>query len=406
MEPVNDRDPDPRPATPYAKRRRSIKWSLISLAALLVLFYGGMGWVFSSKIQDDAFAIEAPGVPKYETEVLSVGQGQITLSLDSDSEHLEEPGIRGMSWRAGYGQVGEILQRKQGTSVTRQYFPIVGMPVAGDLVDLDGFAYPGDPLTAFGLSFDLVTYQSDLGPIHAWLIPESGDSWAILVHGKSSPRRDTLRLLPVLHGIGLNVLIIDYRNDVGAPRDRSGVYGYGKTEWRDVEAAVRYAQDEGADSVALVGFSMGGGIVASFMLESPLAASIDAVVLDSPMLDFSQTIDLGARHSSIPVIGLPVPQSLTNVAKVLATWRFDIDWSAVNYLDDLADPSLYDTPTLVFHGTEDERVPLATSRQFAEQRPDAVRLETFEDAGHVLSWNVDQARYEQALIDFLKGLLG
>ena len=266
------------------------------------------------------------------------------------------------------------------------------------MLDLDGFAFPVDPQIAHGLSFESVTYASDIGDMAGWYLPGSTDSWVVFVHGKGASLREVLRILPPLAGAGYHVLAVNYRNDVGMPQDPSGVYGYGKTEWRDVEGAVAYARSHGAGDIALVGYSMGGGIAISFMLNSTAAADVDALVLDSPMLDFSATVDLGASKTSLPVVGLPVPQSLTNVAKVIAGWRFAIDWDTINYSDEIY---RLDTPVLLIHGTEDERVPIETSEQFAAERPDVVQFERFAQAGHVLSWNVDVARYESLLIDFL-----
>ena len=384
--------------------RRMLRRSLLIVAALVIVFHAGLGWIFSSKIHDDALVVEAPGGPDYEVEVLAADDGTVELSLASGNHHLDEPGIRGVAWPGGYGQVGEIVELSD-DSVTRTYIPIEGTPTVGERLDMDGFAYPVDPSAAHGLEFTNITYPGELGPIEAWFVDGTSDDWVVVVHGKTAPRREALRLLPVLNRAGYDVLMIDYRNDVGAPQDPSGFYQYGVTEWRDIEGAVGYAVDRGASSIAVVGFSMGGGIASSFLTRSPLAAKVDAAVLDSPMLDFSATIDLGAANSSLPVVGLPIPQSLTAVAKLLASWRFDVDWSQADYLNDMIDPG-YATPTLVIHGTEDERTPLSSSRELAVARPDVVRLEVFEHAGHMLSWNVDPERYETAVIEFLGDALG
>lgn len=76
-------------------------------------------------------------------------------------------------------------------------------------------------------------------------------------------------------------------------------------------------------------------------------------------------------------------------------------WEAIDY-GSRADQ--LDIPILIFHGTEDQSVPIETSRDLAEARPDLVTLVEFEGAEHVGSWNVDQERYEEELELFLKGL--
>jgi uncharacterized protein len=49
---------------------------------------------------------------------------------------------------------------------------------------------------------------------------------------------------------------------------------YGLTEWRDLAAAAQYALARGARRLLLVGYSMGGAIVVSFLEHSPLAARV------------------------------------------------------------------------------------------------------------------------------------
>jgi len=127
------------------------------------------------------------------------------------------------------------------------------------------------------------------------------------------------------------VLDVAYRNDAGAPLDPSHRYGYGATEWRDLEAAVQYARGHGAQQVVLFGSSMGGSIVASFLEHSASASAVRGVVLDAPALDFRATVDFGATQRSLP-LGLPIPGVLTSVAEWIAGWRYHVEWAAVDYL--------------------------------------------------------------------------
>jgi len=89
------------------------------------------------------------------------------------------------------------------------------------------------------------------------------------------------------------------------PEDPSGLLRYGLTEWKDLEAEVEYAIDQGSAGVVLMGLSMGGGVIAAFLERSDLASEVRALVLDAPMLDFSQTIDDNASRERLPVIGTP-----------------------------------------------------------------------------------------------------
>ena len=85
---------------------------------------------------------------------------------------------------------------------------------------------------------------------------------------------ETVRAVPVARELGLTSLLISYRNDEGAPA--TGTYGFGLTEWRDLEAAVVQLRGEGHDRLLLVGASMGGAIVGQFMARSPEARAAPA----------------------------------------------------------------------------------------------------------------------------------
>jgi alpha-beta hydrolase superfamily lysophospholipase len=208
-------------------------------------------------------------------------------------------------------------------------------------------------------------------------------------------------VLPVFEDAGIPSLTISYRNDPGAPEDPSGLLRYGLTEWQDLEAAVTYARGEGAERIVLYGASMGGGIVMAFLARSGLTDLVSAVVLDAPMLDFSSTVDDNATRETLPVIGVPLPTSLTATAKWIADRRFDVGWEELDYLEDTG---VYgELPFLVFHGAEDTTVPIATTRRFARLEPETVTLVECPQADHLECWNVDPEGYGLTLGAFLEG---
>ena len=79
-----------------------------------------------------------------------------------------------------------------------------------------------------------------------------------------------------------------------------------------------------------------------------------------------------------------------------------IDWEATDYLSDENLTNLH-APMLILHGTNDESVPISTSREMAERRSDIATLVETE-AGHVRNWNIDPDAFEQIVSDFLAGL--
>jgi uncharacterized protein len=389
------------------RRRRRWPWPIVVLALLLVVaavFYLGGGWYFSGRLYQQGLsgAAKRAARPTYDLSVAAVGSGTITLGVPTDPGQLLTPGVWGLQWPTGYGQVTTILARGQGT-VTRAFRHLAGAPlVAGARVALDNKAFPSNPRVGLGIGFHDVAYQGPLGSYPAWFIPGSSDTWAVLVHGNALDRLDTIKVVPALHRLGLPVLMISYRNDAGAPRDPSGMLRYGQTEWQDLAAAVQYALGQGARRVLLVGYSMGGAVVVSFLERSALAARVAGVVLDAPMLDFGRSVDLGASRQRLPLVGLPLPQSLTAVAKWIASWRYRVDWGSLDYLDGAAKLR---APILLFHGSADTRVPIATSDQLARVAADVTYVRV-RDADHLDSWNLDPARYDRAVQAFVERALG
>jgi pimeloyl-ACP methyl ester carboxylesterase len=377
---------------------RLLPWRALLLALLGIAVVGfaavaGGGWYYSDQLREGAL------VPKHDPsepdlEVLALEEGRVTLRATPETSkdgYWTKDAIFGLEWEDGYGQVGAILEIDD-QRVVREFFPLHGDPEVGDLVRLDRFAFPGDPRQAHDIPFEEVTFTSPLGDFAAWFVDGPRDTWVIFVHGRGTDRREALRMLPSVTELGLPFLAITYRNDVGAPSSPDGYYRFGQTEWEDLEAAAEYAVQHGADELVLVGYSMGGAIVVNFLYESPLADRVVGAVLDAPMLDFAATVDLGARQQGAPGF-------LTEVARRIAGFRFGIDWGELDYLkraDELA------APILLFHGDEDDTVPVETSDALAEARPDIVTYVRVPEAGHVCTWNVDPAAYDTAVGDFLE----
>jgi uncharacterized protein len=385
-------------------RGRSRPWRLLWAVVVLLLvlglaFFAGGGWFYSGEIRDGALASVPPGAPDLRTRVLAVGHGTITLARDPQSpEALTTPGTWGLIWQGGYGRLGAI-RSQAGDRIERAFRRLRGPnPRTGDRTAVDGYAWPADPALAAGRPAREVTYPSPLGPAPAWRVDGRRDTWVLLVHGYNAARTETLRTLATVAAQGYPALAISYRNDPGAPHTADGLRHWGTTEWRDLEAATRYAIDQGAAGVVLAGYSMGGAVVASFLLSSPLASRVRGVVLDAPALDLGEVIDHGAEDRELPVLGTPVPPALTEVAKGIAGLRYDLNWGDLDYADRAGGLR---SPILLFHQTGDPTVPVAISERLARARPDLVTFERFGGDGHVQSWNVDRPRYERALRAFL-----
>jgi hypothetical protein len=374
---------------------RALVWAVV--LAAVVLHTGG-AWYFSDQLRADALVV-APDQPSYDIVVAGFGEGTISLrSVEGDGDILTDPGVMGLDWRTGYGQLGEPATPEPDGSITRPLRVLEGdLPTVGRLTAADAYAYPGDPGRAFDLVFDEVAYDTPLGPMGAWRLRGIEETWVIHLHGKGSGRGEALRLVGPVAASGYPQLVVSYRNDPGQPADPSGFYQYGATEWEDVAAAVEFAVTGGADRVVLVGYSTGAALALAYLLRVE-DAPIAGLVFDSPNIDFGATVDYGASQRTLPVVSLPIPPTLVWAAEQTAALRFGIDWGALDYI---ARADELEVPVLVIHGTADTTVPLETSQRFGVARPDLVTLVQVPDAEHVRSWNVDPSSYERRVLEFL-----
>ncbi|HET7846787.1 MAG TPA: alpha/beta hydrolase, partial [Acidimicrobiia bacterium] len=246
----------------------------------------------------------------------------------------------------------------------------------------DGFEIDGDELVPVSGDYELeeVTYDTPLGPMVAWHLPADGTTWVIHIHGKGATPAEAEPMFGPLQDAGYPQLAITYRNDDGQPEDPSGYYQYGATEWEDVAGAVDYAMANGAERVVLNGYSTGGAHAMSFMYRQSIDR-VSGVLLDSPNLDLSETVDYAASQRELPLLPFNVPPTLSATAQFFTALRIDINWRSLDYVERSA-VSLRQ-PVLVHHGTADLTVPISESIELAETKPDLVQLIQVEGADHV-----------------------
>jgi alpha-beta hydrolase superfamily lysophospholipase len=349
---------------------------------VLLLALALAGWHFAS------FVLVPDHSPwSDQVEIEEVSPGRIELKR---SDASERPGVYGLVWQAGHAIAGPILSETD-VAVTRRLSDVDGYLALGTEAGFDTNVYSGNPHETRGLPFRSVAVPTELGPMPAWEIPARGNAWAILVHGINDNREVGLRIAPTLHRAGFNSLLISYRDDLGAPSSPDGLHHQGETEWHDLESAVRYALRRGARRLVLDGYSMGGALITQFMEHSPLAARIDGLILDAPALDWKAILEFNATRMGFPSFAaLPVEWAIEA--------RIDVDWDSLDALRHRED---FQLPILLFHGEDDQVVPIATSEDFAAELPRWVTYYAVPKAGHTQGWNVNPALYEHRVERFL-----
>lgn len=362
------------------------RWALVASAAVAIVALAvgvAAAWHFSS-------AVLVPDHSPWpaETTVESLPKGRIVLE---STEESRRPGVYGIEWQGGRAIVGAIVA-EGGETVTRRLRALDGYLAPEEKVAFDPDVWAGEPSAALGIPSATVAIHDEAGAMPAWFVPGHERTWAIVVHGINGTPGEGLRVVPALRRAGLPTLLITYREDLGAAPSPDGFHHMGLTEWRDLGAAARYALAHGARRLVLVGYSMGGAIVTQFMERSPLAPKVAGLVLDAPVLDWQAVLSFNATRMGFPsFLAKPVEWAIGA--------RIDADWGS---LDAISHPEAFRLPILLFHGTEDDVVPISTSDGFAAELPRWVTYFRVPDAGHTEAWNVDPRRYERRLAAFLR----
>lgn len=372
--------------------RKIPRWTgtavLIGIGITAVVLFV-VAWLSANQIRSDLLVPVADDRP-YDIEVIRTPPARLVIA---GTDEPARGGIWGFETEETHTQLTSLLNRTQ-TDTEWAATPYVGDAMVGVMGRVDVDAFPVDPMVSYGLGFEDVRAPGDLGPLPAWLIDGRRSTWVIVAHGKGvDSRTQALRMIPSLVESGYPVLVVSYRNDEGAPRDPSGLRSWGLTEWRDLDAAVRLAEREGAQDYILIGHDLGAEIVSTFLHESDSVGNVLGVVFDSPALDLAGALDYNSG---------PVASFVGDLGQQMARLRFGMEWDE---LDQVARADQFDVPILALHGARDEIAPIAITEAFVAARPDLARLVRFEQGGHGDLWNVDRARYEAEVMAFLESFV-
>ncbi|MFF4860932.1 alpha/beta hydrolase [Streptomyces sp. NPDC002405] len=374
----------------------TVKATAAAVTAALVA--GAAASVAAGRLASDAALKALPGRPLPTEPRLSVhgtAAGQISLTRDLASLR---PGTYGLAGNGSHAVVGPVLPtapHRPDTVVRRLERVTHGALHRGDKVWLTPNLHVGNPRSALGIEHAEVDVPGELGPLPAWFVPGVRETWVIAVHGLGATRELPMNIMGFLHRRHFPVLALAYRGDLGAPRPPDGLNHLGETEWRDLDAAIRYAVRYGAERIVLHGWSTGATMALRAATRSAVRERISGLVLDSPVLNWEVTLRAlaRARHTPGPLLPLAV-----RAAQGRTGLYGDRQAEAT-------DPEGLTVPTLIFHGPGDQVAPWQLSRRLAERRPNLVALHTVPNAPHGAMWNADPEGYEEDLRRFLTPLM-
>jgi len=395
------------------------------LIILIFIALGGAGWFFSGVIYEgglnpDFNDTESIGTAEDRVSVIKVNNNSIVLNVEEEMwGPLLERGVYGIIGQNGDAVVGNIIST-EGTIVERELINLNGTIVEGDrirgtsLVVLDskneykilgtsswsGQASEGvyTPKSVSGLDYETIYYQSDLGEFPAYLTNDGDVGIVIFVHGfRGDYSREVFAKMRAgeIVDMGYRSMIISYRNDKGLPKDPSGIFQYGTTEWKDIDGAIDKAL-EFTDNVVLWGTSGGGGPISSWLGNVGDSSKVKGIIYEAPVINFWESVEVNgsARYPW-------VPQQLFAYFKIFTEIRYGIDFQNMDFTDNVINS---DIPALLFHGDDDEWVPVEMSDFIAENRDTNFTYIRYENVGHVTSWNADPDNYVYQLENFLSSL--
>jgi len=376
-----------------------VKRSIVLGAGLLTASALGAGWTIARRLTEPA----SSRVFDLTIHDIEHDDGTQRVVLDRTSQTTAD-GIYNL-WleHGGWAQLSAGVHDRSPNRVART---VVGTSpglklVAGDRASWSGIYY-ATPADA-GLNARDITITSPAGPCPAWRIDGDPSTWAIHIHGLGSTRAGTLRGAQVATDLGYTSLVVTYRNTTEGLFVGTGRSTLGHTETADVDEAIGYAVRRGAQRIVLFGWSMGDAIALQLAARPCHDGLITALVLDSPVLDWTETIKANCARSGLPTTAghLAVPwlaigplASMVGLPGSIPLRRFDWITRAAELT----------TPTLILHGIRDSSAPIRLSQALRDERPDLVTLETF-DADHTLAWNSDPERWRAVVSGWLTSQL-
>ena len=395
------------------------------LLSFLLLVLASGGWYFSGLIYEGGLNPEFPdtddiGTAEDRILVSSIDENTLTLNVEEELWGvLMEKGVYGVRGQNGDAVVGKIIS-SENNIVKRELLKLSGTLVSGDkvngtnLVTIDEFgsykilgtsSWSGQasegvytPESVSNLDYEIISYTSDLGEFPSYLTTEGDKGIVIFIHGfRGDYSREVFALMRSgdLNELGYRSMIISYRNDRGVPKDPSGIYQYGTTEWRDIDGAIDEALKY-TDNVILFGTSGGGGPISSWLQNVGDRNKVSGIIYEAPVISFWESVEVNGA-ARFPWL----PSQLFSYFKIVTELRYGVDFSAMDFREAVIESEI---PVLLFHGDDDEWVPVEMSDYIASMRTTNLTYVRYENVGHVTSWNADPARYVRELSTFLNSL--
>ncbi len=273
-------------------RRVALGAGLVAAGAL------GVGWVIARRLT------APPSTRRYDLTVREVerdGDGPLIV-LDRTRRTAAEGAYNLWFENGGWAQLSEDVLDRGPTLIARRVTSTASGLTLRLAITSPGAASTTRPPHDAGLHAHDITIDTPAVLPPAWRIDGDGarSTWAIHLHGLGSVRAGTLRGVLAATERGYTSLVVSYRADGEGPGVGNGRSMLGFTEADDAAAAIEYAMRHGARQIVLFGWSMGAAIALQLAHHPSYRRSIAGLVLDSPVLDWTEVIKANCARSGFP----------------------------------------------------------------------------------------------------------
>lgn len=233
----------------------------------------------------------------------------------------------------------------------------------------------------------------------------------VCVHGAGRDRRAFLRHSKFLSQAGYDVLLFDCGNH--GTSDCVPMWPFspwpgravslGKREYQDVNAAVNYVLQRGAEKVVVLGTSQGASAA---LVAAAKHKNVTMLVLENPFVSpdalVSGIVDVVLARIGVPVVGrlLKTPIVWLSLLRTGNMHRYK-QIRAVDFVGDL------DVPMFFIHGTEDIIVNYKQSEElFYKVTHERKDIWIVNGANHTQCWFKEPEQFEARLLAFIREHIG
>lgn len=232
--------------------------------------------------------------------------------------------------------------------------------------------------------------------MEAAFIPASTPSnkYVILVHGITRNITASMKMYPLFHDLGYNVILFSLRNH---GNNVDSFTTYGALEKYDLRDVVEYTYNRFGENihVGLHGISMGASIALQYAgLDD---ANVDFVISDCAYKSANAELKYQLSEMYPSLAWFPFIETTTILTKV--THGSKADLNEASPID--AMPNI-DVPVFLIHGLADDYIPTTMAVELYQAKTSGFReLWLVPNAGHDDSLETDVAAYESHLAQFL-----